>query len=434
MTKHQKTPRLISLDVLRGVAIFLVLGCHYARYVDLKAGVFAPVSRWFYNFGWMGVDLFFVLSGFLVGGLLFQELKARGHLDVRRFLMRRALRIWPLYFVYIGLLFMRHAVSHRSLGDAWATWWTNLLHVQNYSFITPRPHTWSLAVEEHFYLALPAVLMLVALYSKRNFKREIALESMPAVPWIAAALSIGCLMLRTRSWMLNPTIDDSGFWLTFQESQMRADSLFFGVLLAYWYHFEPQRLHLAQRYPAAFLLVGLALVAPVCIIPRENGPFVSTLGLTLLYLGFGAVLLALLYTQPGQGTMGCALQTMAARTLAWVGVFSYAIYVWHHDIADLVMQKVGRSGLLINLPLESRWLLFGVLHAALAVAGGVFWFAILEKPTIALRDRFFPSRTGLAIERVGIDEEAPTVGKTQFNEASLSSNLMSRHESEVASA
>src|SRR5438094_6288198 len=78
-----------SLDVLRCVAILLVLGCHVGHY--------RPWSK----FGWIGVDLFFVLSGFLVSGLLFQEFKDRGGINFRRFILRRGLKIWPAFYVYI---------------------------------------------------------------------------------------------------------------------------------------------------------------------------------------------------------------------------------------------------------------------------------------------------------------------------------------------
>lgn len=91
--------RLIQLDVLRGLAILLVLGDHYATSVDesrLGAGHLQPLNAAMERFGWSGVDLFFVLSGFLVGGLLFSELKRNVRLDVRRFLVRRAFKIWPL--------------------------------------------------------------------------------------------------------------------------------------------------------------------------------------------------------------------------------------------------------------------------------------------------------------------------------------------------
>jgi peptidoglycan/LPS O-acetylase OafA/YrhL len=94
--------RLIQLDVLRGVAILMVLACHFSTRTKLPgAGALQIVHTTFMRLDAPGVDLFFVLSGFLVGGLLFGEIRARGSLDVKRFLIRRAFKIWPLYYLYV---------------------------------------------------------------------------------------------------------------------------------------------------------------------------------------------------------------------------------------------------------------------------------------------------------------------------------------------
>lgn len=133
--------REIELDFLRGLAILLVLDYH------------APV-RWmtapfhwlgFPNFGWVGVDLFFVLSGFLVGGLLIKEWRTQGRVDSRRFLLRRSFKIWPQYYVFLAVMLV---TGHRN----WHELRGNLLNLQNY--LGGVPHTWSLAVEEHAYLLL----------------------------------------------------------------------------------------------------------------------------------------------------------------------------------------------------------------------------------------------------------------------------------------
>src|SRR4051812_44086102 len=92
--------RIIQLDVLRAVGILLVLGRH-SPLAPRAAGHFEKFSKYWACIGWSGVDLFFVLSGFLIGGLLFQEIKTHGSLDIRRFLIRRAFKIWPTYFVYL---------------------------------------------------------------------------------------------------------------------------------------------------------------------------------------------------------------------------------------------------------------------------------------------------------------------------------------------
>lgn len=97
--------RLASLDALRGVAILLVL-LHHPVVPFAWAGVVAPIAHVTYRVGWTGVDLFFVLSGFLVGGLLLRELRDNRRVDVRRFLTRRAFKIWPSYLLLIACVFV----------------------------------------------------------------------------------------------------------------------------------------------------------------------------------------------------------------------------------------------------------------------------------------------------------------------------------------
>src|SRR5690348_13300609 len=92
--------RMVQLDFLRGVAILLVLGRH-SVISQRDAGFLRPLATAWHRIGWTGVDLFFVLSGFLVGGLLFKELRKSSHLDVRRFLIRRAFKIWPSYYAFL---------------------------------------------------------------------------------------------------------------------------------------------------------------------------------------------------------------------------------------------------------------------------------------------------------------------------------------------
>src|SRR5262245_48091619 len=96
--------RRLELDVLRGVAILLVLQHHPQLSPLWRSGILQPVALSLWRFSWSGVDLFFVLSGFLIGGLLLDELRRTGTLDVRRFFIRRAFKIWPSYFVLLAWL------------------------------------------------------------------------------------------------------------------------------------------------------------------------------------------------------------------------------------------------------------------------------------------------------------------------------------------
>ena len=220
--------RIIQLDVLRGIAILLVL-CRHKLLPWVDSGVLQPVMHRLYNLGWTGVDLFFVLSGFLIGGLLVNEIERTDTLNVKRFLIRRGFKIWPAYLVFIGFVFVLLVREH-SFAEALRLIWPNLLHLQNY-FGTPRGLTWSLAVEEHFYLVLPVFLLLAIRHRKPG-------GAIPAIPITAIALIVTCTTLRI---VLNPH-EPLDWWGTIAPTHLRIDGLFFGVLLAYLYHLHPQKL------------------------------------------------------------------------------------------------------------------------------------------------------------------------------------------------
>ncbi len=152
--------RNLQLAVLRGIAVLLVFGRHLE--LPKPEGLVGTFAGAWLRIGWLGVDLFFVLSGFLIGGLLVTELHKHGRIDVARFLSRRGLKIYPAYFVFIAYLMFMPAAKGLLRGESvwavpveWSLYWPNFLFLQNYVGNNPTGHTWTLAVEEHFYLMLP---------------------------------------------------------------------------------------------------------------------------------------------------------------------------------------------------------------------------------------------------------------------------------------
>lgn len=144
---NQPGKRNLQLDVLRGLAILLVIGRHME--VKRPEGVLGVLADAWYKVGWIGVDLFFVLSGFLIGGLLLTELEKHGSIDILRFLIRRGLKIYPLYFVFmVYLIFMpavKTAISGADIFETlrirWDLLWPNFLFLQNYVGGNPIGHT-----------------------------------------------------------------------------------------------------------------------------------------------------------------------------------------------------------------------------------------------------------------------------------------------------
>jgi peptidoglycan/LPS O-acetylase OafA/YrhL len=362
------------LDVLRGVAILLVISEHMVLW-HTKAGWAAPLAKALQCGGWTGVDLFFVLSGFLIGGLLFKEIVRDGTLDARRFLIRRAFKIWPAYFVFLAFVAARLVRHSPTVIAGLRPLVPNLFHVQNY-FTSAMPlavvHTWSLAAEEHFYLALPLLLLGLCRLGKLSW-----------VPAISALIAIACLGMRLMRWA-DPFLAQSNYVPT----HLRADSLFFGVLLAYVYHLRPAMLAFVPRFRLVLFLVGLTLVVPMFFVPWEK-PFVFTFGYTLNYLGYGCVLIA--SVDATTGPLGWMLTGRMARGVGFVGLFSYSIYLWHFLARDVVldrMHSMEQTG-------AGAFFLTTAAHLALSVALGVTSAKLVEQPFLALRDRMFPGRRPL---------------------------------------
>ena len=377
---HPVRTRRRELDVLRGVAILLVLQHHSQLSPIWHSGRLQPIALSLWRFAWSGVDLFFVLSGFLVGGLLLDELCRTGTLDARRFLVRRAFKIWPSYFVLLAWLCVEASRMHP--GDGLRAVMPNLLHLQNY-LGTPRIPTWSLAVEEHFYLVLPFVLRALVVPELRGGRARF--------PVFFVAVATLCLGLRTR--LAVQGVYD-GPQILFP-THLRMDSLLFGVLLAWARHLRPQWLAFS-RHRLLLLLLGSGLVSPMFFVPASSGPFVATVGLTLLYLGCGAMLLAAVAPRPTPAPA----PHRVARGIAAVGRVSYPMYLWFYDVRRalhiLGVPNLPPGWLRVHDhpgPIEQAgwWLLAQLLYVAATYTAGVLAAAVVERPLLALRDRWFPS-------------------------------------------
>jgi peptidoglycan/LPS O-acetylase OafA/YrhL len=170
-----------SLDVLRCAAVLLTVGFHFPYY-----GIWGRI-------GWIGVDLFFVLSGFLISGLLFQEYNETGSINFRRFILRRGLKIWPSFYLFLIFIAALWTLKPSSLAGEQILYnvaWLQNYHASNSIFLI---HTWSLAVEEHFYLLLPALLLLLIKVSRGR-------DPFRAIPALFILISVLCLASR---WTLS---------------------------------------------------------------------------------------------------------------------------------------------------------------------------------------------------------------------------------------
>jgi peptidoglycan/LPS O-acetylase OafA/YrhL len=365
----------MELDFIRGIAILLVMDFH------------APISIWlapfgwlgFRNFGWAGVDIFFVLSGFLVGGLLVKEWKLSGRIDAKRFLIRRGFKIWPQYYVFILIMLV---TGHRGLSSLWG----NLLNIQNY--VGGVAHTWTLAVEEHAYLLLAAALTLAA-------KGHVNLRK-----FFIGIMATSAVILVWRTFLAARGVD------IFSRTDTRIVGILFGLLLAVLYHDRPAHFRRLQSRTPLWLGILAFALALFRLDPQQWwGPDV-------LYFSAdaaGVALLFLLYKRtPG---LQDRQRLFLYRPVAWIGLYSYGIYLWHISVIAPIDKFAGQ--------IAAPWGRF-FLATAPMVAGvglGVIATKLIEFPALALRDRLYPRRIDSA---AGIPALAETVGEIRTQPESVS--------------
>ncbi|WP_347301891.1 acyltransferase [Croceibacterium sp. TMG7-5b_MA50] len=378
-------PRHAWLDWLRCISILMVLGTHFM--VDWRqAGLFMPIAGAAMRIGWSGVDFFFAISGFLIGNLLLGEIMRYGELDSWRFYIRRAAKIWPLYYlacllyVVTGLLLagdsmtaMLHAIA------------PTLLHLQNYLGTAPgMGHFWSLAVEEHFYLLLPIVLiLLLQMPGVEQFRWRLLLLCIAAI--------ITVMLVRIGYVLVTGSTAREMRFLT----HFRIDALFCGVLLATLYRFWP---HCWRRLSnARVLLVAAAAIGIMTFAFDPNTSiFVATLGYTSIQLLFCA---AIIFCSRLEGWQPSSALKTPLLLMAFVGRHSYPIYLlhpffWEYGSKALLPLFEGQG----FVARSALWLAGFAIFVTVSIGVGVFVGELVERPLLALRNRTCPPRS-VALER-----------------------------------
>ncbi|NWK72305.1 acetyltransferase [Bacillus paramycoides] len=313
---------MVGLDSLRGLAILGVILYHI-------------------NFNWMpggflGVTVFFVLSGYLITDILAMEWKRNKRIDLKKFWLSRAKRLLPGMIVMLVITFAWITIFHSSLlekmfGDSLAAlfyvsnWWYiyhKLSYFDNFNQLSPLNHFWSLAVEEQFYVVWPFIISLGFYYIKKQ-SRMILLICLGAA---ASALAMAILY--------EPGADPSRIYYG---TDTRAFSLLIGAALALLW---PSNRLANKIIPKARLILdvvgGTALIIILIMFWKTNqyDPFLYNGGMVLL-----SIATALLVANLAHPASRIA-QFLRFRPLRWIGVRSYGIYLWHYPILTLTTPKV----------------------------------------------------------------------------------------------
>jgi peptidoglycan/LPS O-acetylase OafA/YrhL len=348
-----------QFDGLRGLSILAVFIAH-------SEFVRALPHAGFLEYGRLGVDLFFVLSGFLITGILLDSRENPHYF--RNFYARRVLRIWPLYYLLLMAIFLVLPLFVSSTrGTARHTWPFFVLYIQNLFVHLPTPFglepTWSLAIEEQFYITWP---LLVALLRKRT----LALVLLCTVAVSLSLRIIGYEFGASLKFVHNFTF-------------CRLDAIAFGSLSAIWLRSKGCTLELWNRRARQFMALGLVGVFAARLLFGQQS---TVLSYTLIAICFTSFLGVSLTSECQTSLLGTFLTT---RALRYVGKISYGLYLLHMPIFLLVGNYARQRMLSSHFPATINILItllqFGVAFAAAATSWRFF-----ETPILRLK-ALFPS-------------------------------------------
>lgn len=321
---------------------------------------------------WAGVDIFFVLSGYLITTILANELSRSGQIDFRNFYIRRILRLWPAFAVFLFVVVLKISISEGPKAGSFEAVAVSAVYLMNWSraFVWWEQyklgHTWSLAMEEQFYLLWPALLSLIF------FRRP-----------IYYILGLITVMVTWRCFLALNGADPER---TYNGFDTHGDALLIGCLLALLVRRAPDpTVQLDRLWPIA----SGGLLAILFLVPHRS-VFAQTAGLSIAAL-LTALLIAGLRGQTPLNSL------FSIRPLVYIGKISYGFYLWHAPIVA-GLSKYGFTGKMAALMLS-----FGLASAS------YHW---IELPFLALKRRFAARQPTVASSPP--DETLPTIMNTSL--------------------
>lgn len=352
---------------MRAFAILLVIAYH-ARSAATPDSFAAKTFHNFLEAGWIGVDLFFVLSGFLITGILFDSVERKDFL--RRFYFRRTLRIFPIYFLALALFPIVFSIvgmpEHaRPVGFPYWVFLQNWLPFVHAPPDTRFAHFWSLGVEEQFYILWPLVFMVI-------YRRKWALHAFAGLIGVSIFFRILIVHYNTYS---------AGYFSTISH----VDGLIAGATLAYAFRNNFDRARL--RHICSMIMTAMP-VSLVTVLIIANGftmhhEIVLVYGILSLSI-FLACIVALSILVPEESR---PRRLLRMEWLRFIGRISYGIYVYHWPLTLILMRywPANDAGYWMNQSMFFAVVLGGSVYTA--------WLSYLfiERPILNARERFAPS-------------------------------------------
>jgi len=233
--------------------------------------------------------------------------------------------------------------------------------------------TWSLAVEEHFYLLLAGLVFLLIRLSrgKANF------SPFSFLPGLFSLIAIGCLAARILHWHFQGGVDERAI---LYPSECRMDSLMFGVLLSYWWHFSPESRfpEWCRRWRAALLLIGVGCLSPAFLWEVHARPWISVFGVMAFAFGAGMLILGIL-------SFSALDRIPLLKPIGKLGSYSYSAYLWHGPFATIVVERLRDAS---GHP-RNNWIEFLISFSGTWLLG-IGAARLIEIPVLKLRERYFP--------------------------------------------
>lgn len=358
--------RLYGLDYLRAFAIILVFFFHYYIISNGEPEWLPNIA----SFGWTGVDLFFVLSGFLISSQLFLQIKKGQLISFKVFFLKRFFRIVPAYLATVSIYFCFPYFREK---EALPPLWKFLTFTQNFDLNLKDygtfSHCWSLCVEEHFYLFLP--IILIFLQKSKLFSKSF---------WLLIGLFLFGFAIRFYSFnnLYLSKIGEENSWMywykyIYYPTYNRLDGLLVGVALAGIYQFLPNLWTKLSKYGNQFLLLSLSILTGAYFLCEDMMTFkVSIFGFPLIALGFGFMTL-------GAISPTSFLYKMNSKIITFIANLSFAIYLTHKGIIHTTHQ------LLEDFKIDHNVML--LICIITSVLGAYILHLVIEKPFMKMRDK-----------------------------------------------
>lgn len=385
LASSNEPKKLLGLDHLRALAITMVLFYHYRMFAH---------PEWLdkvIGFGWTGVDLFFVLSGFLISSQLFERMAKGKSISLPEFFIKRFFRIIPPYGVVLAIYFLIPAFRER---ESLPPLWKFLTFTQNLGLDLKTngtfSHVWSLCVEEHFYLFFP--LVLAAMIAFNATKKG----------WIVLlALFLFGFGIRLYCWysLIAPYQGADDFWRTWYQHMYyptydRLDGLLVGVSIAALFAFRPGLKERITRHGNAIFGISILVLTGAWFLCEDQTSFAASIfGYPVIAIGYGLMVMAAV-------SPVSFLYRFNSRITAFIAKMSFVLYLSHKGVIHLVQPLFEKEGL------TPKGNMMFVVSMLAAVAGAFILHKIVEVPFLRLRQRVLSKRK---LRNVPVTAEAVSV-------------------------